>query len=228
MSRVSYRQVRDRFTHIDAEFVRARCELGAGGSEYVVRFYPWWEHPAYLEARARNLPWAFGEGSSSGAKEVTVLPVCPTAFKLSARSSVTDWAFPAQHPILWKYENETEIFLNSDVLVPALIDAVLDRQLPYVTRATLHEYINPIASYRAPYSLGYFPTPLFRVVRDVLAGMGARIFVDSREPVPREVPVLFLIDDDDYIVADDFEIEVPDFEHLDAWFCPDLDRRRRE
>jgi hypothetical protein len=42
------------------------------------------------------------------------------------------------------------------------------------------------------------------------------------------VPVLFLIDDDDYIVADDFEIEVPDFEHLDAWFCPDLDRRRRE
>ena len=141
MSRVSYRQIRDRFTHIDAEFVRARCEMGGGSSEYV---------------------------------------------------------------------------------------AVLARKLPYVTRDVIYHYIDPIVKYRAPYSLGCFPTSLFRVVREVLLAMGARIFTSEHPIADEEPPVLFLIDDHDHIVADDFELDVPDFEHDDSWFCPELDKRPRE
>ena len=32
--------------------------------------------------------------------------------------------------------------------------------------------------------------------------------------------VVFLIDDDDYIIADDFEVDVPEFIHEPEWFQP--------
>jgi hypothetical protein len=79
--------------------------------------------------------------------------------------------------------------------------------------------------YRAPYSLGYFPTTLFRVVRTVLDRMGVRTFI-AREPVETALPSLFLCDGD-YIIADDFELQVPEFEHKDEWFRPELDPRPR-
>jgi hypothetical protein len=39
----------------------------------------------------------------------------------------------------------------------------------------------------------------------------------TREPERKQVPVLFMADGDDYIIADDFEIELPEFEHKDEW-----------
>jgi putative ABC transport system substrate-binding protein len=37
--------------------------------------------------------------------------------------------------------------------------------------------------------------------------------------------VVFLLDDDDYIIAEDFDVDVPEFEHDVAWFrLPDEDR----
>jgi hypothetical protein len=225
MPRINYRHVRSRFTHIDATLIRARCALGDDPhAEYVVRFYPWWEHPRYLDARARNLPWAFGD-TTAGEKEVVVHPVRPIAFKLSSRVNDTDWDFPDRHPLLWPYEEQAEIFCNSDVDIPALFHAVQEHELPFVTRSVLYEYINPLMPYRAPYSLGYFPTTLFRVVRTVLDRMGVRTFI-AREPVETALPSLFLCDGD-YIIADDFELQVPEFEHKDEWFRPELDPRPR-
>lgn len=34
------------------------------------------------------------------------------------------------------------------------------------------------------------------------------------------MPVLFLIDGHDYIIADDFEVDVPEFLHKPEWFRP--------
>jgi hypothetical protein len=39
-------------------------------------------------------------------------------------------------------------------------------------------------------------------------------------PRPPEAGVVFLIDDDDYIIADDFEVDVPEFNHEPDWFQP--------
>lgn len=47
--------------------------------------------------------------------------------------------------------------------------------------------------------------------------MGVPIFA-PREPEPRPGPVVLLLDNDDYLVADDFEVEVPEWEHRDEWF----------
>ncbi len=49
---LNYCEVADRFyPQIDAEFVSAHVSLPEREARYTVRFYPWWEHPRYLEAR---------------------------------------------------------------------------------------------------------------------------------------------------------------------------------
>ncbi len=40
-----YREVLDRFTHIDAELVDVQFSWPLKNATYTVRFYPWWEHP---------------------------------------------------------------------------------------------------------------------------------------------------------------------------------------
>ncbi len=47
---VSLEDLVSRFGLIDAEFVSTDCLPGAEVGKYVVRFYPYWEHPTYLEA----------------------------------------------------------------------------------------------------------------------------------------------------------------------------------
>jgi hypothetical protein len=61
MSRVNYRTIIDRFSHIDADFVNCRCELDGGESFYRVRFYPWWKHPGFIEAMEKGNKWGFSD-----------------------------------------------------------------------------------------------------------------------------------------------------------------------
>jgi len=60
MTWVNFRDVQDRFTHIDALFVSSAARFGPDGAEVTVtvRFYPWWEHPAYVAARVAAIPGA--------------------------------------------------------------------------------------------------------------------------------------------------------------------------
>lgn len=216
MRRLNYREIRDRFGRIDASFVRARCELGGGSSEYVVRFYPWWEHPAYLEAVRRKKPWAFTD-TRSGAREVTVRPVRPLAFHLTQQDAIEDWQFPEAHSALWEYEQHGHITCNSDFSQRDLIDRLVARGVQGLDRSSVHEFIDERLAYRAPYSLGYLPRSVFQLVRDTLLEMGVEISV--QDALERPLPKLFLINETDYIVADDFDIDWPEFEHRDEWFA---------
>lgn len=38
---VNYREIEERFSHIDAEFVSAQLSLPERKAQYSVRFYPW-------------------------------------------------------------------------------------------------------------------------------------------------------------------------------------------
>ena len=69
------------------------------------------------------------------------------------------------------------------------------------------------------FSLGSFPYTLFKVIQQVLDEQGIRYFIAS-EPKPSNTPVLFLINGEDYIVAEDFEVDVPEFVHKPEWFQP--------
>ena len=89
---------------------------------------------------------------------------------------------------------------------------------------TLSTYLDVTTSYSAPYSLGYFPSPLFEQVRGILTAMKVPLFI-PREPEVRDLGVAFVIDEDDYILASDFELDVPKFEHREEYFDPRLASR---
>jgi hypothetical protein len=82
----------------------------------------------------------------------------------------------------------------------------------------LNQYLQP-TKWSAPFSLGYFPFTLYNIVKEELQRADVRLHL-ARSPVKRNLPVVLLMDGDDYIVADDFEVDVPDFEHRPEWFAP--------
>jgi hypothetical protein len=110
----NYRNVADRFGHIDAEFVKSAGLLSAdaGTAELVVRFYPWWEHPRYLSARARGEGWGFSS-YEAGKREVTVRAVQPRAFRFWPRREVVDWRFTEDHPLLWDFAEQSTLLVNA-------------------------------------------------------------------------------------------------------------------
>ncbi len=217
MGIVNFREVQDRFTHIDAEFVS--CTLGFGGEtpRYTVSFYPWWEHPAYIEARNSGKPWGFTD-CEDGCKPVTVYPKGLVQFRVTRITDVIDWAFLETHPLLWPYEDSGQIFCNSDPPLAKVAEGVR-MALPHVPKEDLYSYLDPLLPYKAPFCLGTFPLTLFNVVEKVLADLGVAMFISPR-PEKKPMPVLFLIGGYDYIIADDFDIDVPNFEHRPEWFKP--------
>lgn len=215
--RVNFREISARFTHIDAKFVSALFSLSPLRAEVVVRFYPWWEHPLYQEARDADAPWGFRD-IEEGAQCVTVVAVDPIACQLSRHVEVTDWDFCEDHPETWQYQDEAEIFCNSDPDIPKLLEAVLARELPWVSREVLNRYLGP-RGWRAPFSLGHFPYSLFIVLREELERANVRLHL-PRLPQKRDALVALVLDGKDFIVARDFEVDVPDFEHRREWFDP--------
>ncbi len=220
MAIVNFREVQNRFTHIDAEFVS--CTLGFAGQtpRYTVAFYPWWEHPAFVEAIESGKPWGFASGGD-GSKPVTVYPKGLVQFrltKLTDQEQVVDWAFIETHPLLWPYENSGQIFCNSNPPLAKVVEGIR-KALPDVPKEDIYSHVDPLAPYEAPFCLGTFPLTLFNVVEKVLADLGVATFISPR-PEAKAMPVLFLIDGYDYIIADDFEIDVPEFKHRPEWFKP--------
>jgi len=112
MARVNFREVRERFTHIDAQFVGCSCSF-PGTARYDVAIYPWWEHPLYIEARLEGKPWGFADDMPDDAyKVVTVHPVNVRDAKLSSRYEVIDWWFTQTDPFLWPFEDRCNIVCN--------------------------------------------------------------------------------------------------------------------
>jgi hypothetical protein len=120
---------------------------------------------------------------------------------------------------LWRFEDQSGIVCNADVEHAAPFNAVMRRKIPLVTRSVLERYLSSTAHQLAPYSLGYFPYTLFRVVKEELALMAAPVFI-AREPMPRSVPVIMTIDDSALVIADDFVVDVPELEHRPEWLRP--------
>lgn len=220
--RHNYRDVMHRFTHIDGEIRHADFRLCCADTEasarIVVSVYPWWEHPQYIAARASGAAWGFNCGDEAD-RDLVIEAVRPLRCELTGYRSATNLKFFGEHPKLWEFEDNAEIFCNSEVDRAALFDAVIKRQLPGVTPAVLEQYLGSRTQHRAPYSLGYFPHTLFNAVKEELGLMAARTHI-SREPSRREVPVMLCLDDSVLVIANDFFVEVPEFEHRPEWFSP--------
>lgn len=70
-----------------------------------------------------------------------------------------------------------------------------------------------------PFSLARLPWTLFQQVTKHLRSMGVDVFT-ARVPEAGSSPVMLAVDDNVIIVARDFYVEVPEFEHRPEWFAP--------
>ena len=215
---VNYRDTVKRFGHIDAEFVRSSTALTSEGgiAEVVVRFYPWWEHPLYLAARERGEPWGFSS-CEEGVREVTVRAIRPSVVRVSQRQSVTDWGFTDSHPVLWELGLPATIYVNAAFDSDRLLDHLLEMQLPYVSWEDLLPYVDPRIK-GVPRAVTV-PAQLYQPFVEAFECLDVPVFAPKPHgSVPRAS--VFLMDGEDYVVADDFEVFVPEFAHDAAWFKP--------
>ena len=215
---VNYRDVQDRFSHIDAGFVGADVNLSrAGGHAAVtVRFYPWWEHPGYLAARENGTPWGFSASAEEGRRDVVVRALTPVAARISQREMVIDWFFSENHPLLWQFSEQIVLYVNGRFEVRELTDRLLRLGLPSVTLRDLHRYFAP--AWVPLQSRGIMlPAQLCACTVRCLTEMNVAVLLHAQPTLPKLTAFLM---DDDYIVAEDFVLDVPDFEHRPEWFAP--------
>jgi hypothetical protein len=219
MAWTNYRNIVRRFRHIDAEFVKAAGLLSSErrSAELVVRFYPWWEHPRYLSARERGEDWGFSS-YEAGKREVTVRAIQPWALRLSPRQEVVDWRFEEDHPLLWDFAEESIVFANASFDRGAFFNGLIGLGLPNVSEADLLTSIHLPDSSKAPMGLT-MPAQLHEPVLTVFRRLGVPVSSPGSPRTP-DPAVVFLIDDDDYIIAEDFEVDVPEFVHEPEWFQP--------
>ena len=221
MAWINYREIQDRFGHIDAEFVRSDVSVSprASHASVTVRFYPWWEHPGYLHARDAGTPWGFTDAIEAGRRNVTVKAVVPYAARISQRVEVTDWVFSEEHSLLWDFAPQATLYVNGEFDVLELTERVLDRHGPLVTRRDLERYFD--RTWRPVASRGIvIPAQLHATTVDTLTQMNVTVLPGEAPSIPRLT--VFMLDERDYIVAEDFAVDVPDFEHDPGWFDPQV------
>lgn len=222
MTRYNFRDVQDRFGHIDGRVVSAdvcfRPQDEVATARVVLSLYPWWEHPLYLAALAAGTNWGFDHGDEA-CREVVVEAIEPLLCELRPRDSAIDMVFHTEHPMLWEFEDTGQIFCNSDFEPRALLKALAERHMPNVDQRSLLRYLSPFPLYKAPFSLDRLPFTLFHHVKAELQRMNVRLFIAS-EPKARPSPIALSIDDGVVMVAKDFFLEVPEFEHRPKWFRP--------
>jgi len=217
---VNFRNVANRLGHVDGEFVG--CSLGFPENEpyFKLRFYPWWEHPLYLQARDNDTPWAFAD-YEEGVREMAIYPRGLVAFAMSQSPDVTDCWFAESGPFLWPYEPNGQIFVNETVSPNELVNAVSKRL--DVAVSDLRRIVQVPSGWgeKPPYSLE-LPQSVLAAAIEALEGLGVG-FYKPHVPDVETLPVAFVIDDNNWIVAEDFQVDFPDFEHRPHWFAPTLD-----
>jgi hypothetical protein len=226
--RVNYRQVEDRFGHIDGQFVEARIhllgrsngEIEADESCITIEYYPWWEHPRVAAAIKAGASWRFVTEPDRG--RLTIYPLGIREVRLSAHPDCTDVGFTQKHKLLWDYEEKTILFCTGpfprDLWTPVVQTIAKELGRPFtVSDVTPYLRVKPVERWGAhgSFALGHFPTTLFHTVRRTLADRGIPTYAPC-EPQEKPPPVLFALGDD-YIVADDFEVDMPEFEHRPEW-----------
>jgi hypothetical protein len=169
------------------------------------------------------------ESPPAAQRVVTVHPVGLVQARVHRMQDVIDWSFvDAPHPLLWEYEAEEHVLCTGALPRGALAElpSTIATALPYqVDPATVGSLLNPALwgapelaeSGRGGFSLGRFPASVVSAVHTVLEALGVG-YLKQDALVPSEPsPIMLLIDGEDYLIAEDFEVDVPRFEHARDW-----------
>ncbi|MDX6408210.1 MAG: hypothetical protein QOE13_1281 [Gaiellaceae bacterium] len=222
VSLFNFRAVRDRFTHIDATFVSCAISM-PGESHYAVRFYPWWEHPAFEPGSTWSTQFP-----DEAERTVTVYPRGLLEAHLQKDDEVVDWSFvDTPDSRLWAYESGLHVTCQRPMSLEtlALLPGSIAKAASYlVDPARITDLVAPLrwddprrVEDPGGFKLGRFPVSLSVAVRSALDEAGAQWFEVPEQLVESPLPVLLLIDEEDYLVATDFEVDVPEFDHEEGW-----------
>lgn len=199
MARISWQEFIKRFPEVEVRFVNCEIGLPRRDSFFTVAFY------------------AYDSLNTSGEDvEVTIHAKNVRQVKLSdylKYEEIEGCDFTQQHPLLWNYECEGQIICLSP-LSPEFWQqiAVLAQEAltGYNREVNVAEYATrqvELWGQTGSFALGKFPLTLYQALLPILDAQGIRCFL-PHEPKPIPVPVLFLIDGEDYIIADNFEVDV--------------------
>jgi hypothetical protein len=225
MPRLNFREVQDRFSHIDTRFITSDCDLKARTATYQVAFYPSWEHPLHVEAMREGKPWGFTDIPDEADRVVTVHAVELHEACLGRTYDVQDWWFTQADPRLWRFEDSADIVCNQNLDLATWLEILgnvrgglkLTSEEPSLMGQSIEQVFKHGSS--SSFSLGRFPYSVFVPLKAELEIRGIEIYI-AREPDLKEVPILFTADGEDYLIAEDFEVDIPEFEHREEWFMP--------
>ncbi len=212
---VSLEDLVSRFGMIDAEFVSTDCLPGAEVGKYVVRFYPYWEHPTYLEAMELGKVWSV-PGREEGAQCVTVRAYGIQEVLLRSRPRVSEWSAPHSHPALFRFESSAEIICETEPNPRDLLRRLRARLRDEFDDDVLLSASGYGRDLTEPVSLGEFPRSLYIPLREELLALGVEL-LESPELPAGKVPPMLLLDGQDYVIAERFDVEVPKFRYHPSW-----------
>jgi len=129
-----------------------------------------------------------------------------------------DWRFEEQHPLLWDLAERSTVYANAPFDRQALIGGLMALDLPNVSEPDLIGHLDIPPTGTAPLGIT-LPAPLHDPVLTVFRQLGVPV-LSAGSPRSSASGVVFLIDHDDYIIARDFEVDVPEFVHEAEWFQP--------
>lgn len=214
MASVNLFEATERFGLIDAELLEFRCQPGKDGL-IEVSFYPFWEHPIYQQAIESGKQWVV-RGREAGAKVVRVRVEGVHELRLSRRDSIREWSAPVAHEALFRFEAVGELLVESEFEPRELRKRLRARHMDFASENTLLGCCGYGRDLMPPVSLGELPASLFHPVRDELFAMGVE-FEILRTPPSGTPPQMLMIDGHDYVIADRFVFEIPEFEHHADW-----------
>lgn len=204
-----------RFGLIDAEFISCSCLPGNEVGELVVKFYPYWEHPTYLHAMESGKTWQV-PGRDEGAQIVTVRAYGIQEILLRRRTRVQEWAAPSTHPALFRFEDHGEVICETEPDPRTLLRALRRRLRDEFDDQLLLTASGYGRDLTEPVSLGEFPRSLCVPLREELCALGVELS-PARDLEARTLPSMLLIDHQDYVIAERFEVEVPQFRFHPSW-----------
>lgn len=112
-----------------------------------------------------------------------------------------DWRFEEGHPLLWDFAEQSTVFVNAPFDRGAFFDGLMTLALPNLCEGDLRSYIHLPDPSKAPMGLT-MPVQLHEPVLTVFRRLSVPVFSPDSPRTP-DPAVVFLIDDDDYIIADD-------------------------
>lgn len=218
---MNFREVVHRFGHLDAELKDFEYRASERIARYSILLYPYWEHPKLLEALRQGWRWNVS-APPEARRTVTVIAQGVHSLEFTDCPSTEEWAFYEEHPLIWDYEDTGQVVLNGPLnysTCAQMVEAVAQELGWPTTEKDVWGVIQEENVRRfgesPPFSLGRLPRPVFSLLREELERRGVP-FVAYGDPKPKQIPVVFVMDQG-HVVADDFEVDVPVWEHRDEW-----------